>query len=51
MNCDSRSCPDPVTGDEQMTMTLAEVDDSSAAQYSYKRLMTVWTTPLKEKVS
>ena len=38
-----------VTGDEPMTMTLAEVDDSSDAQYSYKSLMTVWMTPLKDK--
>ena len=41
----------PVTGDEPMTMTLAELDDSSDAQYSYKRLMTAWTTRLKDKVS
>ena len=34
-----------------MTIKLAEVDDSSDAQYSYTRLMTVWTIPLKEKVS
>ena len=33
-----------------MNMIFAEVDDSNNAQYSYKRLMTVWTTPLKEIV-